>query len=205
MINSLTTDNITNSDNITTKDLNVTSKIKSNSGTIDYITTKDLTLDDGRLNGTFYMHDNYFAVCSLYFSIVYSGSASISDRNFINFNMITGLLFDNLVIKLLNCTKEITNETNKTITTTYKLSVGYDIDHLMKVKIEGKFNNNESTFYDIDYIVGHYYSNSTTSVLYQYKTGYTDGSLLCRNNTNEIIFPIEHALMTFEYLKIKSL
>lgn len=196
-----------NSSNITADNVKTT-KLESNNSSTNTLTTNNITNSDSittkNLNFKILKTPNNYIVKPLHinFNIVYNGTAST--RGYIVFAFNNALGFEyNGVVELFNCVGQIEDSSNFEITTTYKLSVGIDIDNLMKCEVHYADSTSTGyTVYNIKYIVGTLYTENSPCSIYQYKTGYTDGVYLMRGDN--VRFPTNHAIFCFKYMSISK-
>ena len=196
-----------NSSNITADNVKTT-KLESNNSSTNTLTTNNITNSDSittkNLNFKILKTPNNYSVKPLHinFKIVYTGTASTTGYIVFAFNNALGFEY-NGVVELFNCVGQIEDSSSFTITDTYKLSVGIDINNLMKCEVHYADSTTTGyTVYNIKYIVGTLYTENSPCSIYQYKTGYTDGVYLMRGDN--VRFPTNHAIFCFKYMSISK-
>lgn len=196
-----------NSSNVTANNIKTT-KLESNNSSTNTLTTNNITNSDSittkNLNFKILKTPNNYSVKPLHinFNIVYTGTAST--RGYIVFAFNNALGFEyNGVVELFNCVEQIEDSSSFSITDTYKLSVGIDINNLMKCEVHYADSTTTGyTVYNIKYIVGTLYTENSPCSIYQYKTGYTSGDYLTRGDN--VRFPTNHAIFCFKYMSISK-
>lgn len=194
-----------NSSNITANNVKTT-KLESNNSSTNTLTTNNITNSDSittkNLNFKILKTPNNYSVKPLHinFNIVYNGNAAT--RGYIVFAFNNALGFEyNGVVELFNCVGQIEDSSSFEITTTSRISVGIDINNLMKCEVHYADSTSTGyTVYNIKYIVGTLYTENSPCSIYQYKTGYTSGDYLTRGDN--IRFPTNHAIFCFKYMSI---
>ena len=196
-----------NSSNITADNVKTT-KLESNNSSTNTLTTNNITNSDSittkNLNFKILKTPNNYSVKPLHinFKIVYTGTASTTGYIVFAFNNALGFEY-NGVVELFNCVGQIEDSSSFTITDTYKLSVGIDINNLMKCEVHYADSTTTGyTVYNIKYIVGTLYTENSPCSIYQYKTGYTNGDYLMRGDN--VRFPTNHAIFCFKYMSISK-
>ena len=196
-----------NSSNITADNVKTT-KLESNNSSTNTLTTNNITNSDSittkNLNFKILKTPNNYSVKPLHinFKIVYTGTASTTGYIVFAFNNALGFEY-NGVVELFNCVGQIEDSSSFTITDTYKISVGIDINNLMKCEVHYADSTTTGyTVYNIKYIVGTLYTENSPCSIYQYKTGYTDGVYLMRGDN--VRFPTNHAIFCFKYMSISK-
>ena len=194
-----------NSSNITADNVKTT-KLESNNSSTNTLTTNNITNSDSittkNLNFKILKTPNNYSVKPLHinFNIVYTGTASTTGYIVFAFNNALGFEY-NGVVELFNCVEQIEDSSSFSITDTYKLSVGIDINNLMKCEVHYADSTTTGyTVYNIKYIVGTLYTENSPCSIYQYKTGYTSGDYLTRGDN--VRFPTNHAIFCFKYMSI---
>lgn len=196
-----------NSSNVTANNIKTT-KLESNNSSTNTLTTNNITNSDSittkNLNFKILKTPNNYSVKPLHinFNVVYTGTSETTGYIVFAFNNALGFEY-NGVVELFNCVGQIEDSSSFTITDTYKLSVGIDINNLMKCEVHYADSTTTGyTVYNIKYIVGTLYTENSPCSIYQYKTGYTDGVYLMRGNN--VRFPTNHAIFCFKYMSISK-
>lgn len=186
-----------NSSNITADNVKTTKLESNNITNSDTITTKNLNF---KILKTPYNYN--VRPLHINFKIIYNGTASTRGYVMFIFNNALGFEY-NGVVELFNCVGQIENSGSFTITDTYKCSVGIDINNLMKCEVHYADSTSTGyTVYNIKYIVGTLYTENSPSCIYQYATGYGDSNQLMRGDN--LRFPTNHAVFCFKYMSISK-
>lgn len=186
-----------NSSNITADNVKTTKLESNNITNSDTITTKNLNF---KILKTPYNYN--VTPLHINFKIIYNGTASTRGYVMFIFNNALGFEY-NGVVELFNCVGQIENSGSFTITDTYKCSVGIDIDNLMKCEVHYADSTSTGyTVYNIKYIVGTLYTENSPSCIYQYATGYGNSNQLMRGDN--LRFPTNHAVFCFKYMSISK-
>lgn len=196
-----------NSSNVTANNIKTT-KLESNNSSTNTLTTNNITNSDSittkNLNFKILKTPNNYSVKPLHinFNVVYTGTSATTGYIVFAFNNSLGFEY-NGVVELFNCVGQIEDSSSFTITDTYKLSVGIDINNLMKCEVHYADSTTTGyTVYNIKYIVGTLYTENSPCSIYQYKTGYTNGDYLMRGDN--VRFPTNHAIFCFKYMSISK-
>ena len=194
-----------NSSNITADNVKTT-KLESNNSSTNTLTTNNITNSDSittkNLNFKILKTPNNYSVKPLHinFNVVYTGTASTTGYIVFAFNNALGFEY-NGVVELFNCVGQIEDSSSFTITDTHKLSVGIDINNLMKCEVHYADSTTTGyTVYNIKYIVGTLYTENSPCSIYQYATGYGNSNQLMRGDN--LRFPTNHAVFCFKYMSI---